>query len=221
MDKRTRKLLRENNKSEKVLPEEANDLLTDIVVYLRSSNLSMYNQELIRRDVTQMLIEGDERGEYAKDVIGEDYEVFCDMLIAALPELTAKERRLAIIYQAITSTWFLLLCWLGFYCASLIGDGGKWNGQVDFSLNSVLFICCFAVLYEIIQNKQKLLNNGMGALFFESIILCFILMLAVFSEAVSVKAIFSVHILILIAIIAILFVACTICENILDKKSGS
>ena len=136
MEKRTRKLLRENNKSEKGLPKDASEILTDIVVYLRSSNLSMYNQELIRRDITQMLIEGDERGEFAKDVIGEDYEVFCDMLIAALPEPTAKEKRLAVIYQAITSTWFLLLCWLGVYCASLIGDGGKWNGQVDFSLNS-------------------------------------------------------------------------------------
>ena len=221
MDKRTRKLLRENNKSEKVLPKEASDLLTDIVLYLRSSNLSMYNQEIIRRDITQMLIEGDERGEYAKDIIGEDYQAFCDAIISSLPKPTAKEKRIAVFEQAFVSSFAMLILWVVYYLINLIGDFDKWNGRIEFSFDSALFVICSFVLVEIFENKNKLVNNGMTPLYINMLILCIALIAGILFEAVSVKVMFSVHIIVVVALIIILFAASTICENILDKKSGS
>ena len=149
MDKRTRKLLRENNKSEKALPKEASNLLTDICFYLRMTNLSMYNQELVRRDITQMLIEGNERGEYAKDIIGEDYEAFCDAIISSLPQPTPQEKRIAFFGQAFASSFAMLILWVVYYLISLIGDFDKWNGRIEFSFDSALFVIGFFVLSEI------------------------------------------------------------------------
>lgn len=221
MDKRTRKLLRENNKSEKVLPKEASELLTDIVVYLRSSNLSMYNQELVRRDITQMLIEGNERGEYSKDIIGEDYEAFCDAIISELPKPTPKEKRIAFFEQTFASSFVMLILWAVAYLIDLIGDFDKWNGRIEFSFNSALYVICFLVLFEIFENKNKLVNSGITSLYINMFILCTVLLASMLFEAVSAKVLFSVHILVVVALIIILFAASTICENILDKKSGS
>lgn len=221
MDKRTRKLLRENNKSEKVLPKEGRDALTEIVLYLRSSNISMYNQELVRRDITQMLIEGNERGEYAKDVIGEDYKAFCDTIISYLPEPTAKEQRLSVIENALTYTWVLLIVLVIFNLISLIGNFDEWNGKIVVPFSSMLTFFCTFTWIELFDNRQKLVNNGMVSLYVVTLMLCIVLAASIVFDAVSRKVLFSVHILVVVAIILALFVACTICENKLDKKSGS
>lgn len=221
MDKRTRKLLRENNKSEKVLPKEARNLLTDIVVYLRMTNLSMYNQEIIRRDITQMLIEGDERGEYAKDVIGEDYKVFCDAIISSFPEPTAKEKRLTLIEQTFAYASVLLTVLVIINLINLIGSFDNWNGKIEFPLSSVLAFFCTLALVEVFENKQKLVNNGMSSLYVVTLILCVVLLAGIFFEVVSGNVLFSVHILVIVPIIIALFAASIHIENILDKKSGS
>ena len=61
MSKRSKALMLENNELEKSVSGEGAAVLTDIVVYLRSSSLSGYDQELVRRDITQMLIDGERR----------------------------------------------------------------------------------------------------------------------------------------------------------------
>ena len=92
MNKKTKAILRENNELEKRLSKEADRVLTDIVVYLRQADVNEYNQELARRDITNMLIEGEARGENAAAVIGGDYKAFCDAVIAELPKKTKKEQ---------------------------------------------------------------------------------------------------------------------------------
>ena len=49
MNKKTKLLLKENNKLEKTLTKESINVLTDIVVYLRGSNISEYSS---RRSTT-------------------------------------------------------------------------------------------------------------------------------------------------------------------------
>ena len=49
--------MEENNQAEKALSQEGQKLLTDLVVYLRGSRASMWEQEQVRRDITQMLLD--------------------------------------------------------------------------------------------------------------------------------------------------------------------
>lgn len=108
MNRRTKQLLRENNQLDGRLSPENNRVLTDIVVYIRSAPLSGYQQEVVRRDITQMLLDGEERGEFARDIIGEDYRAFCDQVIAELPK---------------RSVWKSILSGIGngsLYCAILV-----------------------------------------------------------------------------------------------------
>ena len=61
MNKKTRELLRENNLLEEQLGDEYRSVLTDIVVYLRSADITFLRQERIRRDITDMFLDGEQR----------------------------------------------------------------------------------------------------------------------------------------------------------------
>ena len=97
MSRRVKDILKENNELEKQLSDDGKKVLTDIVVYLRGVPVSMYEQEKVRRDITQMLIDGEKRGNSSKEVIGEDYREFCDSIVAEIPHMSIKEKVLVFI----------------------------------------------------------------------------------------------------------------------------
>ena len=84
MNKKTKRLLENNNCREKALSQESQAVMTDLVVYLRGQNISMYHQEEVRWDIQEMVLEAENRGETIAQVIGEDYQTFCDEIVAAL-----------------------------------------------------------------------------------------------------------------------------------------
>ncbi len=88
MNKFTRRLRDENNELEKQLSEATNEILTDMAVYIRCDNISEYEQERVRRDIYDMLLEGERRGRSVSDIIGDDYKAFCDSVISEVPQLT-------------------------------------------------------------------------------------------------------------------------------------
>ena len=93
MSKRTKQLLNENNALENCIQNPENkEVLTNMVVYIRAANISPYDQEKVRRDMTEMILDGEHRGAPIKDVIGEDYRLFCDDVIAEIPKLTGRTR---------------------------------------------------------------------------------------------------------------------------------
>ena len=105
---RTKQLMRENGAFERQLDPAFNAVLTDMVVYLRSAPVSEYNQELVRRDIGQMFLEAQLRGEGPEAVIGGDYRQFCDRVLEQVPRLTARDRALDALSAA-----FLYLAVLG------------------------------------------------------------------------------------------------------------
>ena len=70
MNRATKQLLEENNRRGKQLTPENQKVLVDIVAYLRGSSASTYQQELVHRDILDMLQEGEARGQTAAEVIG-------------------------------------------------------------------------------------------------------------------------------------------------------
>ena len=151
MSRRTRELLNENNERERALTAEANAALTDIVVYLRASRLSEYEQELVRRDIAQMLLDGAARGQDAQEVIGGDYRQFCDDIIAAFPRRGMKERALEGVRDALLMSAVLLaIKTVSGALSSLLTAGSAWAVTVTLgdliSMALILAASCGIVL---------------------------------------------------------------------------
>ena len=114
MNKATKQLLEENNRRGEQLTPENQKILVDIVAYLRGSSASTYQQELVHRDILDMLQEGEARGQTAAQVIGEDYQAFCDEILAELPKRSMKQRIVYALSTVTLSAAGLLSIWLVF-----------------------------------------------------------------------------------------------------------
>lgn len=113
MNQKTKILLKENNQFEqKNLSKESQNIMTDIVCYLRGSELTEYNQEIVRRDINDMIAEGERRGETAESVIGRDYQGFCEDIIKSFPKRTVAEKVLTAINQSTPAMSIILFIWL-------------------------------------------------------------------------------------------------------------
>ncbi len=66
MTRKCRELLKENNKKEKMINESNISRYTEMIIYLRGSDIDKYNQELVRADLIEMIIDGQERNDDIK-----------------------------------------------------------------------------------------------------------------------------------------------------------
>ena len=126
MRRKTKLLLEENNRAEKALSEKGQALLTDIVVYLRGSRISTWEQEQVRRDITQMLRDAETRGEQTESVIGPDPKEFCDSIIAELPPMPRWESLLCMLRDGLLAAAILTAIWLGFGVLEGLLGAGSW-----------------------------------------------------------------------------------------------
>ena len=126
MRKKTKLLLEENNRAEEVLSAEGQELLTDIVVYLRGSRVSTWEQEQVRRDIMQTLRDAEARGERAESVIGPDTKEFCDNILAELPPMPRWESLLCALRDGLLATAILAAIWLGFGVLEGLLGAGSW-----------------------------------------------------------------------------------------------
>ncbi len=113
MNKKTKMLLNENNKFEKYnLSEHSKNVMTDIVCYLRGSDLSEYNQEVVRRDIDYMLSDGEKRGETAELVVGREYQAFCDEIVKSFPKRTIAEKIISNVNDITSAISIIAFIWL-------------------------------------------------------------------------------------------------------------
>lgn len=180
MSKRTKELLRENNAWEKkMLSKENQDVMTDIVAYLRSAPISEYEQELVRRDIAMMLAEGQVDGRSAEVVLGDDMQAFCDEVIAAMPKLKRGDHVLASIHDLLLGVLVLLAIWVaGGVIASLAGTPTLPYLPLTLgdALAGVLILVGAVALFNLISKgsfrmDNKLLYVVIFAVIFVSVIL--------------------------------------------------
>lgn len=126
MSRQVKLLKKENEELEKQLSKENEELQTDMVVYIRSPNISDMDQELVRRDITQMLIDGQNRGVGAAEVIGDDYKAFCDNVMIEIPKLSTKMRILTVIRDIIPALIVLIGIWVVFGILKQCLHGEAW-----------------------------------------------------------------------------------------------
>lgn len=181
MNKQTKELNRLNNELDKQLDAENDKVLTDMICYLRVANISEYDQEVIRQDLLEMVLSAQKRGENIKAVIGEDYKVFCDNIIASIPPQSIKEK-----FMGVLSTVFLCTSILGiiniitskdtiFLIRNII-TGEPLNFQIAVSIGSLItygmiIVAAFMIVRVICktsfkhakkENKVKLFIIGAG-----------------------------------------------------------
>lgn len=165
MNKQTKKLNRINNELDKQVSTENQEAFTDMVCYLRGANISVYHQEVIRQDLLEMILSAQKRGENIQTVIGEDYKVFCDDVIASLPPRNMKEKAIE---------FFDIICW----CLCILGTinivisnetitlirnlivGKPLNFEISFSIWSVIstgiiIAAAFVIVEVILRNSFK------------------------------------------------------------------
>ncbi|MCI5498108.1 MAG: hypothetical protein MR419_01015 [Clostridiales bacterium] len=111
-NKAAKALLRENNDREKALSPAGQKEMTDVVVYLRGQDLSLLQQEEVRRDLIAMALAGEARGETVAQVVGEDYRFFCDEIVDALPRRSPASRVLAAVDDVLPALSILLGIWV-------------------------------------------------------------------------------------------------------------
>lgn len=92
MNRKTRKLNEQNNILDTQIRNENQAVFTDMICYLRGSDISDYDIEVVRQDLTEMVLSAQSRGENINSVIAGDYKEFCDNVIANLPPKTVKQK---------------------------------------------------------------------------------------------------------------------------------
>lgn len=63
MSREARLLRKKNNARDKEISPENEEIYTNMVVYMRSSDITEYNQEKVREDLINMIVDGQNRGE--------------------------------------------------------------------------------------------------------------------------------------------------------------
>ena len=96
------------------------------MVYLRGSRISTWEQEQVRRDVIQMLLDAESRGEEAQAVIGPEPKEFCDSIIAELPPMPRWESLLCMLRDGLLAAAILAAIWFGFGVLEGLLGVGSW-----------------------------------------------------------------------------------------------
>lgn len=123
MSKRTRMLRNESEQMSEKISKDGRKVLEDMTLYIRGVDISVYDQERVCRDITQMILDGEQRGDPASSVIGEDYKVFCDSVLEEIPRLTAGQKVMMTIRDMCGAMAVLSLLWGGLYLALSAGYG--------------------------------------------------------------------------------------------------
>ena len=211
---RTKQLMRENNAFERALSQEFNQVLTDMVVYLRSAPVSEYNQELVRRDIGRMFLDAQRRGDSPADVIGEDYRQFCDQVLAEVPRLTVRERVLDGLSTSLVCLGVWGVIWL-FNRGLLAVVRGGWPDipvTVGDLLVTVLILAAAGYLFHAFSRAA--FSNAYAGLFFKVFLILAALLVVgwVFDSRLG-----YLHFGIVLAGIALCFVLGKVLEHLADR----
>lgn len=192
-----------------------------MVVYIRAANISPYDQEKVRRDMTEIILDGEHRGAPIKDVIGEDYRLFCDDVIAEIPKLTGRTRILSFCRDLFLLTSMLLALWLFFQCVQQMIKPSTWpyvtltagnliRGLLILALSTALVqaICKNAFRTDAGPKKKE------AFLFF--LLLFFAMLLCMGANVFITYPIASIHLLLALGGIALLFILYKILDSKLD-----
>lgn len=211
MKRNEKELRRENNLLEKQLSKENQAILTDIVVYLKSFDISEYRVEIVRQDITNMILEGERRNLRTEDVIGPDYKAFCDSIVSELTPLTRKEKVWNMVNSVLLEFLVLLPIW------ALTSFSSAWKVEHSLpefpvyagSLLSLFFIAALAqgIVWYITKTSFEKEEPFHGNWWKQWLSLTAILLICFLPSFVFRQVLFYVHFGYVILLLLLLFAA--------------
>ncbi len=215
MNKKVKELNRINNSFDKQVSPENMQIFTDMICYLRGGNISEYDQEVVRQDLTEMILSAQQRGENIQSVIGGDYKAFCDNLIASLPPKTTnqKVRDFFDIVCGSLSILGVIYIIMADETVSLIRNfmtGKPLNYNISVSIGSaisisVIIVAAIVIIEVIMKNSfqlgKKKRNNRLKAFFAGAGLMAAFLLIAWLGRA----TLFTVNIFVACAIVLLLY----------------
>ena len=229
MNKKTKALLNENNAyDEKYLSESCRNVMTDIVCYLRGSNLSEYHQETVRRDIHYMLVDGESRGETPEVIIGGDYQQFCDEIIKSFPEPTWSEKLRREVHETTLSFSIIAFIWLvGKLVEAVIKNTSLF--QLSLTLGELIGGLIIVIAVKVIMNdltrnvflKSHASDNKYKNGFFLwaklTVLLTTPILCTVFLKSPSI----SIHLPVVVGIIIMLLVVGFVLDNTISESENT
>lgn len=200
MKEQRRRLSEENDVLCEQISKEGNEVLADMVSYIRRLEVSRYEQEKVRRDIAEMILEGEKRGIPARETIGDDYQEFCDSVLAELPKLSRREKALSVLRDA---SLFLAI-WIPFW---VFENFGSMDGTAQVNIwDGVWAILVFATgyVFNFLMSRQafkKYLAYLLTGVMFISVVL-----IGSVIFTIPGFALFSLHIYAVLAVEIILIV---------------
>lgn len=215
MRKSLRKLRKENNRLDGQIRDENQAVFTDIICYLRGSDLTEYDIEVVRFDLTAMVLEAQERGEGIDSLFGKcrDYREFCDDVIESLPHRTRLQKLCGFSGVILTTGAVALLIGIAL-SSSVFGRilrGRMPAATIDFSIGETIStVLLVAVAYIVVE---WIVRNAFEEETKVERMLVFCAVIAVF--AVSIMApLFSLNVFWGIALVILMFCAGRLLEAI-------
>lgn len=204
---------KENIEFSKSLTKENDTIFTDIVCYLRVSDLSEESQEEIISDILRMFLDCQEGGKPIESVIGNDYKEFTDSIIVAVnPNISVFDKIKE--YLAMVIMVFCLLLTIDFvfeYIPKIIKEGFSINNQYPVTLSTVIkyliiMVVACAIINYIGKNSFKLSQKHFSILsnfILGAGVAIFIIFLAFLPKLIGNIVILSVNVMYVIGIITI------------------
>ncbi len=211
MTKECKILLKKNNEREKEILEENDKIYTNMIVYLRSSDITEYNQELVREDLIEMIIDGQQRGENIEKIMGSRVKEICDEIIETFPKKSKKEKILGFFENIFNVIWIMGAIYIVNQIITALANGeeeyrfeltvGNLISMVFIGLIAnvvVWYVCKYAFKEEKKRNKVvTFLKNWLIALIPCSII--------VLSNVLLTKVVIEIPMLVAIVFVAVIY----------------
>ena len=209
MNKLTKELLKKNNSADKAVFHENQEIYTNMIVYLRGSDLAVYNQEVVRGDIIDLIIDGQQRGDDIQKVMGGRYKEICDEIVDAMPLKTKKDKAMEFIDMSLNVLWVLgLIAIINDLITSLTSEATGFNfiltvGDI-ISLISIVVIAN-AIVWHITKTTFKKKKDKKIVAFLKTWLICMLIFAATILSSILFRTI-VVSIPLWIAAIIVLFI---------------
>lgn len=217
-NREAKKLLKKNNESEKQILKENDDIYTDMIVYLRSADISEYYQEKVREDLIEMIVHGQERGDDIKKVMGENYKQICDDIIAEMPKKTKAQKITDAVIMSLDIIWILGFIYVAKAVFSmLLSRKFVWHVDVKigeivsalaiaFVANIIVIYICKTALNDRECEEEDKKNNKLTTFLKTWILLLFVSAAIILPAIFLQQTLFVANIIVMVIVFAVVFV---------------
>ncbi|TCK89145.1 hypothetical protein EDC19_2563 [Natranaerovirga hydrolytica] len=218
MNKLTKELMKKNNIKDQAILEENEEIYTNMVVYLRGSDLTEYNQEMVREDIIELIIEGQRRGDNIQKVMGSRYKETCDEIIAAMPKKTKKEKIVEYVGHSLNALWILgvILTFRNFIVDLILK---RFENNFIFTVGDMITTLAIIVMAQLIVKyitksvwKEKQTNSIVGYLKTWIVLMCILAPIILISVYLN-KVVISFSYTVAIVVILMIFIASKIINS--------